>query len=40
LSDSNLSVAEMLSLEESCSLAITLGSGYGVCTCTPEDHDF
>ena len=40
LADSNLSGAETLALEESCSLAITLGSGFGVCTCTPEDHDF
>jgi len=40
LADSNLSAAEALALEESCSLAITLGSGFGVCTCTPEDHDF
>ena len=40
LSDSNLVAAEQASLQESCSLAITLGSGFGVCTCTPEDHDF
>ena len=40
LADSNLSNSELNALEESCSLAITLGSGFGVCTCTPEDHDF
>jgi len=40
LADSNLSSAEEEALDESCSLAITLGSGFGICTCTPEDHDF
>jgi len=40
LADSNLSAAELSALEESCSLAITLGSGFGACSCTPEDHDF
>lgn len=40
LADSNLSTAELLALESSCSYAITLGSGYGVCSCTLEDHDF
>ena len=40
LSDSNLVSAEQQSLQQSCSFAITLGSGYGVCSCTPEDHDF
>lgn len=40
LADSNLSGAELRALESSCSFAITLGSGYGVCSCTLEDHDF
>ena len=40
LADSNLSEAEESALEQLCSFAITLGSGYGVCSCTPEDHDF
>ena len=40
LADSNLSTAETDALEETCSLAITLGSGAGICTCTFEDHDF
>jgi hypothetical protein len=40
LADSNLSAAELAALESSCSFAITLGSGYGVCSCTLEDHDF
>ena len=40
LADSNLVSAEQQALQQSCSFAITLGSGYGVCSCTPEDHDF
>ena len=41
LADSNLEIdGEGIALVESCSFAITLGSGYGVCSCTPEDHDF
>src|SRR5271165_7016924 len=40
LADSNLSGAEYAALSELCSLSITLGSGYGICSCTPEDHDF
>ncbi len=40
LADSNLSPYEVQALEQSCSFAITLGSGYGVCSCTPEDNDF
>ncbi len=40
LADANLSAAEESALEQSCSFAITLGSGYGVCSCTPEDHDY
>jgi hypothetical protein len=40
LADSNLVSAEQTALQESCSFAITLGSGQGTCSCTPEDHDF
>jgi len=40
LSDSNLSSTEKGDLQNLCSFAITLGSGRGTCTCTPEDHDF
>jgi len=40
LADSNLVSAEQQALQMSCSFAFTLGSGYGVCSCTPEDHDF
>jgi len=40
LADAILSSAEQQALQTSCSYAITLGSGYGVCSCTPEDHDF
>jgi hypothetical protein len=40
LADSNLVSAEQQALQQSCSFAITLGSGFGVCSCTPEDHDF
>ncbi len=40
LADSNLSSTENLDLEELCSFSITLGSGKGVCSCTPEDADF
>jgi len=40
LADSNLVAAEQQALQQSCSFAITLGSGFGVCSCTPEDHDF
>jgi len=40
LANSNLSVAELDALEQLCSFAITLGSGYGTCSCTLEDHDF
>jgi len=38
--DANLGKVELGNLAESCSYGITLGSGYGVCPCTPEDHDF
>jgi len=31
---------EKTALEESCSFTITLGSGHGICSCTPEDSDF
>jgi hypothetical protein len=40
LADSNLVSAEQQALQQSCSFAITLGSGQGTITCTPEDHDF
>jgi len=40
LADANLVSAEKSALESSCSFAITLGSGHGVCSCTSEDHDF
>jgi len=40
LADSNLAAADQSSLEETCGFVITLGSGYGTCSCTPEDHDF
>jgi hypothetical protein len=40
LADANLVVAEQNALQNSCSFAITLGSGAGTCACTPEDHDF
>jgi hypothetical protein len=40
LADSNLVSAEQVALQESCSFAITLGSGAGTCSCTPEDSDF
>jgi len=40
LADSNLSGTEKTVLQELCSFAITLGSGRGTCTCTPEDADF
>lgn len=40
LADSNLVSAEQTALQESCSFSITLGSGAGTCSCTPEDSDF
>lgn len=40
LADSNLSSTENTDLEELCSFSITLGSGKGTCSCTPEDADF
>jgi hypothetical protein len=40
LSDANLVSAEQQGLQQSCSFAITLGSGQGTCSCTPEDQDF
>jgi hypothetical protein len=38
--DSNLSKTELSNLGNLCSFGLTLGSGYGLCPCTPEDHDF
>ncbi len=40
LADANLNKFEQQALQDSCSFIFTLGSGYGVCTCSPEDHDF
>jgi hypothetical protein len=40
LADSNLGRIELSNLAISCSYGLTLGSGYGNCPCTPEDHDF
>jgi len=40
LADSNLSVTELVNLGTLCSYGLTIGSGYGVCPCTPEDYDF
>jgi hypothetical protein len=40
LADSNLVSAEQTALQDSCSFAITLGSGAGTIYCTPEDDDF
>jgi len=40
LADSNLVAGEQSMLQNLCSYAIQLGSGTGVCSCTPEDHDF
>lgn len=40
LADSNLVSAELSALEQLCSFDFTLGSGAGICTCTPEDYDF
>jgi hypothetical protein len=40
LAGSNLTISHQSELQNLCSYTITLGSGTGVCTCTPEDHDF
>jgi len=40
LADSNLSGTEELNLGALCSYGLTIGSGYGLCPCTPEDYDF
>ena len=40
LADSNLVSAEQQALQQSCSFAITLGSGQGTISCTYEDEDF
>lgn len=40
LADSNLVSAEQTALQQSCSFAITLGSGQGTCSCTSEGSDF
>jgi hypothetical protein len=38
--DSNLTSSQQSELQNVCGFLITLGSGHGVCSCTPEDHDF
>jgi hypothetical protein len=38
--DGNLSKTELLNLGQTCSFGLTIGSGYGLCACTPEDYDF
>jgi hypothetical protein len=38
--DANLGKIELSNLATSCSYGLTLGSGYGLCGCTLEDHDF
>ena len=40
LADSNLTPIEQGNLEALCSYGLTIGSGYGLCPCTPEDYDF
>jgi len=40
LADANLGVPEQALLQNLCSFAVILGSGTGVCSCTPEDSDF
>ena len=40
LADSNYSSYEASALGPICGILLQLGSGYGSCTCTPEDHDF
>jgi hypothetical protein len=40
VSNACLSPSEETLLENLCSYAQVLGSGKGVCSCTPEDHDF
>ncbi len=40
LADSNLSGTELSNLGYLCSYGLTIGSGYGNCSCTPEDYDF
>jgi len=40
VADANLTEPEALTLENLCYYAGVLGSGRGVCSCTPEDHDF
>ena len=38
--DANLGATELSNLGALCSFGLTLGSGYGLCPCTPEDYDF
>jgi len=40
LADANYSEAEAAALGPICKILLQLGTGYGACTCTLEDHDF
>ena len=40
LADSNPTLLELGNLRILCSYGVTIGSGYGLCPCTPEDYDF
>ena len=40
LADSNPTLLELGNLGTLCSYGLTIGSGYGLCPCTPEDYDF
>ena len=40
LADCELQPYEAGALGPICGILLQLGSGYGSCTCTPEDHDF
>jgi len=40
LADSNLSPGEQNDLQNACFFVKILGSGQGICSCTPEDFDF
>jgi len=40
LADANLGAVELANLGTVCSYGLTIGSGPGLCPCTPEDKDF
>jgi len=40
LADANLGAVELANLGTVCSYGLTIGSGRGLCPCTPEDKDF